>query len=318
MNCRLAFFLVGFGLASCLARPARADTFELIDKTTISGQPIAPDKRGIIIKEEDGKISERVPWTNFTQTALKKLSELPAARQFVETYLEPDEPESSKKAVAEIIIKPVPRLPRPDPHAGLGAIFSSSLSVFLVFVLYLANIYAGYEISIFRNYSPGLVCGLAAVVPLLGPIVFLSMPTRIPPTAEEVAQQQAAQEELVAAGEAMPEVVAAQEEGHAAAVVPAPGAPRHPPPTVYQRGQTTFNRRFFETKLSGFMRIVPSEAEKDMVVLIRSARGEHRGPRISRVLPNELVLQIQKTGASADVTIPYNEIQEVQIRHKDI
>jgi hypothetical protein len=87
---------------------------------------------------------------------------------------------------------------------------------------------------------------------------------------------------------------------------------------VYQRGQTTFNRRFFETKLSGFLRIVPSDAEKDMVVQIRSARGLHAGQRITRVMPNELTLLVHKGTASSEVIIPYAEIQEVQIRHKDL
>ena len=46
-------------------------------------------------------------------------------------------------------------------------------------LLYAANIYAGYEISIFRARPPALVCGVSAVLPLIGPIIFLSMPTKI-------------------------------------------------------------------------------------------------------------------------------------------
>src|SRR5437763_16265798 len=162
MNCRLAFTLLMLGLAASLAGRARADTFELIDKSVLTGQPIAPNPEGVFIKAEDGTIPERVPWTNFTQNALKKLSQLPAAKRFVEPYLEPDEPESLKKAKPEIIVKPVPRLDRPDPRAGVGALFSSPLTVTLFFILYLANIYAGYEISVFRNYPPAWGCGLAA------------------------------------------------------------------------------------------------------------------------------------------------------------
>ncbi len=305
------------GLGCWFAPPAHAEVFELTDKTSLSGQPLAPDKRGVIIKGEDGKLSDRVPWTNFTQTALKKISELPTAKALVEPYLEPDDPEPSKKAAAEITIKPVPRLPRPNPRAGFGAIFSSSLSVFIFLLLYAANIYAGYEISIFRNYPAGLVCGVAAVAPILGPIIFLSLPPRILPRDEPLAEEQAAQEELVPTGETAGELAAPPLDGHAATAAPAANAARLPPPTIYQRGHTTFNRRFFETKMSGFLRIVPSEAEKDMVICVRSARGEHSGPRISRVMPNELALQVSKAGATADVIIPYSEIQEVQIRHKE-
>jgi hypothetical protein len=78
-----------------------------------------------------------------------------------------------------------------------------------------------------------------------------------------------------------------------------------------------FNRRFFETKLAGFLRMVPSDAEKDMIILIKSSRGEFVGNRISKLQQDDLVLQFHKGTASADVTIPFMEIQEVQIRHKD-
>ena len=78
-----------------------------------------------------------------------------------------------------------------------------------------------------------------------------------------------------------------------------------------------FNRRFFETKLAGFLRMVPSDAEKDMVLLVKSSRGEFVGHRISRLQPSELVLQYHKGNASSEITIPYTEINEIQVRHKD-
>ncbi len=78
-----------------------------------------------------------------------------------------------------------------------------------------------------------------------------------------------------------------------------------------------FNRRFFETKLAGFLRIVPSEAEKDLLVHVKSSRGEFVGHRISKLQPGELVLQYRKGDASSEITIPYTEISEIQVRHKD-
>jgi hypothetical protein len=86
---------------------------------------------------------------------------------------------------------------------------------------------------------------------------------------------------------------------------------------VYKRGQFTFNRRFFETKFAGFLRMVPAEAEKDMVLQVRSGRGEHVGTRIARIMPNEIHLQVTKNGASAEVIIPFVEISEIIVRHKD-
>ena len=51
-------------------------------------------------------------------------------------------------------------------------------------LLYAANIYAGYEISIFRARPAALVCGVSAVLPFIGPIIFLSLPTQMAPAEE--------------------------------------------------------------------------------------------------------------------------------------
>jgi hypothetical protein len=41
------------------------------------------------------------------------------------------------------------------------------------------------------------------------------------------------------------------------------------------------------------------------------------GQRISRIAPNDLHLQVQRGPASEEVTIPFQEMQQVQLRHKD-
>ena len=94
-------------------------------------------------------------------------------------------------------------------------------------------------------------------------------------------------------------------------------APVLPEPIVFRRADFSFNRRFFETKLAGFFRLVPSEAEKDMVIHIKSGRGVFTGRRIIKITPAELYLQVFHDKATADEMIPFIEILEVQIRHKD-
>ena len=46
-------------------------------------------------------------------------------------------------------------------------------------MIYGANIYAGFEIAVFRARPKALVMGVAAVLPIVGPIIFLSLPTQI-------------------------------------------------------------------------------------------------------------------------------------------
>jgi hypothetical protein len=311
---RLVLVLMALVCATALAPGAEVETYQLVMGGPLTGEPIHADARGLVVKTSDGSFAPRVAWTNFTEGDLKKLANLPMAKQFVESYLEPEE-EPGKKEAVEIKPKPVPRMERPDPSSGLGAIFGSPLSLTLLILVYIANIYAGYEVALFRNYAPGVVCLAAAVVPVIAPIIFLCLPTHIQRVAMSDVE---AQPEYVSAGNQTP-AFETPEAQVPAGVASEPGRakPHLPPPTIYQRGHTTFNRRFFETKLSGFLRVVPSEAEKDMIILIKSARGEYIGQRISRVMPNEIYLQVSKGGASSDVILPFSEITEVQVRHKD-
>ena len=86
---------------------------------------------------------------------------------------------------------------------------------------------------------------------------------------------------------------------------------------TFKKGEFTFNRRFFETKMPGFFRVVPSEADRDKVVVIRAVRGEFTGRRITNINQTELYLQVFKDSATADEMIPFSEILEVQLKHKD-
>jgi hypothetical protein len=163
------------------------------------------------------------------------------------------------------------------------------------------------------------------------PIFFLALPTRPDPDDGSSRSGGAAVEasytpppllSAAAAGAAPPvasvSLASSAARGHAGAN-PAAGAPGDlPAPVVFQRGDFLFNRRFFETKLAGFFRVVLSEADKDLRIHIKAARGEFTGKRISRITPAELYLQVFKDNVTADEMIPFAEILEVQIRHKDL
>jgi hypothetical protein len=301
------------------AYSARAQqSYPLLTGEVLSGEPVHFNAQGVVIKRPDGSFAPRMGWTNFTEAGLKELGKDARAKPFVDQLLEAEEEEQAeRRAETAITVKPVPRLERANLKAGFGALFTSPLSIVLLIIFWGANIYAGFEIALFRNYPWPLVCGIAAVVPIIGPVLFLCLPTYVP----GVQGEEAVEGEYAGQGE-VPVAEAA------AAVVPAEGAPAHgaaapptapagPPHTIFKRGQTTFNRRFFETKLANFLRVTPTEADKDLVLFIKSSRGEHTGTRIARVTPNDLQLHVVKAGASQDVTIPFTEISEVHVKHKD-
>jgi hypothetical protein len=273
--------------------------------------PLTADPRGIIFKKPDGSLTERVGWTNFTQAALKQLATAPKVKRYVETLIEPDLEETAAKQKIEIKPKEVPKMPRPDPKAGIGSLFSSPVFIFVAFLLYAANVYAGYEISIFRNYPPALVAGIAAVAPVIGPIIFLCIPTKMNVVHEETEAQEEEHVERFTVGDQ-----SAETSTETAAAVETANS-NQAQGTVYQRGQFVFNRRFFETKLAGFLRVVPSEAERDMVLFVRSVRGDFVAARLTKLTAEELVLQVRKGDATLDVPIPFQEINEVHIRPKD-
>jgi hypothetical protein len=317
-------------LGVLLAGAAYADTFTLANGQTMTGELLmgSENDAGIQIKVAEGKY-ERVQWTNFSQEDLKKFAKNTKLAPLVEPLIEITQEEKIKKT--EVNIKPPPRLERPPPQSLLGALFSSGLGVFVLLLLYAANVYAAYEISIFRARPTALVCGVSAVLPIAGPIIFLSMPTNIAPVEETWEPAPAAAAAATGADAVNPMAAEGAEHptglrlagtgsAEAAQAGQAEGVevkPALPPTTVYQRGQYTFNRRFIETKFPGFFGVVRRDADRDMVLIVKSSRGEYIGQRISRIAANDLHLQVQKGHASEEVMIPFVDIKQITVKHKD-
>jgi len=298
-------------LAGFFSLPTMAGTYELSNGQTLIGDPIAPDREGILFKTGPTTISPRIAWTNFTETALRSLMrENPETRRYVVNLIY-DVPELEETVVKrpDVRIQAVARLHPPEPRSGFLALFVSPVGLFLFVMLYAANIYGGYAIGQFRSFNPIVVAVAAAVLPVIGPFVFLILPKggdeELMDEEDEMAEDQEAYEEPVAA-----ETTPAEE------ALP-PALPETPETVVYERGRFTFNRRFFETKLAPFMRVVPGEESKDLVLEIDSVRGHHIGSRVSKVLPSELHLHVKKGDASADVVLPFAEIKSVTIRPKE-
>jgi hypothetical protein len=78
-----------------------------------------------------------------------------------------------------------------------------------------------------------------------------------------------------------------------------------------------FNRRFFETKFPNFFGVVRREADKDMVLLVKTPRGQFEVNRITRIAPNDLHFEVLQGAARQEVMVPFGEIQEITLKHKD-
>ena len=312
-------------LGSLVVGVGRASEFKLANGNVLRGEVASADEDGLVVKLEVGGFSKREPWINFTQDSLKELAKDPKIAPMVEPFIELDpEQIKAKEKQKEIVVNPVPnRFERPSPRPGLPAAFMTPLGLAILAVLMLANLFAAYEIAFFRQQPVALVCGLSVLFPGIVPLIFLSLPTRIvhaepDATAGEAAVAGAAEAHGGAKAKTTSTFPPARAGGLSlAATAKGEATSVMTQPQTYTRGEFTFNRRFFETKFPGFFRVVPSEAEKDLVMVIKAVRGEYVGKRITRISMNEMHLQLQSGNASAEVMVPFVEIQSVQIRHKD-
>jgi len=335
---RFGLFL--FCLLVFVAITASAGSYTLTDGTKIEGEPVSVTENGVVFQTTDGTDLGRIVWDNFTQDSIRALlakAKNARERALIEPLIEELPQEKAQRK--EIIVKPIQPPDRPTTHLGIMAIFHSPVGLAILLILYGANLFAAYEVALYRRQPLPTVCGLAAI-PFFGvfsPIIFIAMPTRTGTIEGQMDESPEAQtrfrvtapptdaaapppgEDAGAGSGSYPSALTAE-----TVATPQPGgslaqatAPALPEPVVFQRGEFSFNRRFFETKLAGFFRLVPGEAERDMVVYIKSGRGNFAGRRITRITPAELYLQVFHDNATADEMIPFVEILEVQVRHKD-
>jgi hypothetical protein len=313
-----------------------AKPYPLTDGTTIMGEPINMNDEGVQFKADDDTNLPRTPWDKLTPPALLQLN-ADAKSPHDKALLAPlvdylPQPPAERK---EIPVKPITPPVRPTGNLGLFALFGSPVGLVILLVLYAANLFAAYEVAIYRFQPVATVCGLAAIpfFGVLSPIIYLAMPSRLRPEAIEPAAAgptaaipiapspppSAVGEPAAPQPRSSPARFAAADAVEAAAPETATAAPtaQWPEPIVFSRGEFMFNRRFFETKFASFFRIIPTEAEKDLVLLVKSSRGEFVGRHITRTTPAEFYLQVFKNNATADEMIPFAEVLEVQIRHKD-
>jgi hypothetical protein len=290
-------------LAACPLWAQTTTTLKLVDGGTVVGRLVTFQDQSIKVALEGGEnpVYTNVPWARLTQETLQQLTAIPQAKAYANIFLDPvvEQRVVTKKKMTLTV---PPRLDRPQS----GSLFASPVMMVLLLLVYAANIYAGFEIGIFRQWPPFLVAAISAFLPIIGPTIFLAMPAKRPPRPEPAYEAEVPVEEVA---------VAETQEAEPVAEHPVQAA--IPQPVVYPRGQFTFNRRFFETKFAGFLKMVPGESERDKVIQIKSARGEYIGQRFSKIEANELFLQIRKGTVSEDVMIPFTEIFEVIIKHKD-
>ena len=304
-------------LASSLVS-LRGAEFKTVAGEIYKGDLSAADKDGLVVRLESGDFSPRVDWAKLTDETLKELADNPKAKRFVEPFLDPPAETIAVKEAKEIPVRQPERLVLPDGKKGLVAALTTPNGLILLGALFFANLFGAYEVARFKWRPVALVCGVSALLPVVGPIIFLLLP-KVAPVESENATQVAVQETKVGVPTSGPAPAGAPSGGAAAALGLAKstgggGGAQEGLPRIFKRGETTFNRRFFETQFPSFFRVVVSEADKELVLDISAGKQSVVATRISRISMTEIHV---KTATNAEAGINFAEISEVKLRNKD-
>ena len=239
-----------------------------------------------------------VTWDHLSQDTLKQLAQDPKMAQFTEAFIEPPEPEHA--AAEDITVKPVNRLERPAHPSLIAGVVTSPVGLFVLLVLYVANLLVAYEISLFAMRSPGEVIGLSAVLPVIGPIIFLVKGEKT-----ESAKELAATEVVTApsgSGEHPDEEIPIIE-------VTRKMEEKKLEPQVFTRGKFTFNKRFVETKFAGFMGEAKGEA-LTYSMEVKTSKEQLKVERIMQVSQADVMLETVQRG---QMTVLLSDILEVKL-----
>jgi hypothetical protein len=297
---RKLLFLLSLLLATAFgAAAAEPISLSLMDGATLNGDIIKFDDNGLMLHlTGETYTTTNVAWSHLSQASLKYLSLNPKLRPLAEVFIEPDA--SARPAKAQITVSEPVRLKRPENPSLLGGLFGSPLGLFLLILVYGANLFAAFEVAVIRARPPLQVIGLSAVLPIAGPAIFLAMPMKVE-VQEEVKLEYAPAGTATAAAMRSPEDIQVVEASWKKEEA-------KPEPQVFARGKFTFNKKFVETKFVGYFGTPRGDALK-FAMEVKTAKSLHAVDRIMQVSATDVILET-KTGQA---TVPLAEILEIRL-----
>lgn len=302
------FLLLIWGGASVWAAE-----FKLNNGDVLKGEIAAVAEEGLTVRLDLGGFSDRVSWTKLTQETLKMLVENPKCRPFVEPFIEIPLELKARNRPKKKEFKPMPvqRLALPPEKGEFLATATLPANLVILGLIFAANLFAAYEVAVFRGRPVALVCGMSVILPIVTPLLFLSLPTVEESDEAESGAAAPEYESKRRDTTHVPTGAAAHGLTMAKAEKSSSGSLE---PVTYKRGDTTFNRRFFEVKFAGFFRVVLGEKEKQMIIVVKTSRDEFVARRIARITGNEMHLQLL---SGSEVPVSFGDIAQVQLKPKE-
>jgi hypothetical protein len=271
----------------------------MTDGVSFTGDILKFDDNGILLRAT-GDVYTNLAWGRFSQESLKQLTANVKIKPLVEPFIEPDA--TTRPPKAEIQVNPVQRMERPANPSVFGGLLHSGVGLVVLLLVYLANLYAAYEVSIIRARPALQVIGLAAALPIIGPIIFLAMPVKMEAPPEE-------KDELIPG----PNLAGGKPKDNIEIVEASwKQDDKKAEPQIFARGKFTFNRRFLETKFAAYVGEPKPEAKKN-ILHMKSGQGQFTVERIAQVGVADMIIETVERG---QVTVPFADIQEIKLEPK--
>jgi hypothetical protein len=305
-----------------VAGASAAETFVLANGASFSGDIVKSDDYEVMIHTSEDSYTN-ITWPQFSQDTLKQLAANQKYHYLAGPFIQPAAAEASPKPAGQFTYQYEQRVKLPENPSILGGLFGSSLGLFLLFAVYLANLYAAYEVAMVRGKPVAAVMGLSAVLPIIGPVIFLlqkmggAAPEEAP--AEEMPPDGGpAPGTPGAAGAPGTPAAGASAAGSAPAahddiqIVSASWQPsqeeKKPQPQVFARGKFTLNKRFIETKFANFIGEPKGEA-KNFTMELKTLKASIPVESIKQVAPTEMILETP----TGQLTVPFADIMEFRL-----
>ena len=310
---------------SAKARQLAEGEISLTNGDIIEGTVADVDQNGIVVRRDIGGFARRANWMQLTQQSLKKIRRLgqidpkryKGAAAYAEPFIEPDESEMEENRPPGPVKGLVqPALPSPVEEISKVAAFGSVGGLGLLLAIALGSMMAGLGVAAFRESNALLAAGVSLVLPVIGPILFLVKPKV---EYEDEYDEDEEYEEVEA-----PEGATMADTGGGAVAGMMPEAKKMSfaqtgvkksglKPETWTRGDTRFDRSFFQNNFPNFFKTVLGETERGFALALKTGKREYVGQRIKRISGTDIHMELLN---GKEQKISFSELGSVELRPK--
>jgi len=320
---------------SAKARQLAEGEISLTNGDILNGEVADVDQNGIVVRVKIGGFSRRANWMQLTQESLKKIKLLGetdpkrygvrinrqwvSADQFAEPFIEPDESEMEKNLLPGPVRGLVePEVPSIVQVTSKMAAYGSGGGIGLLVAIAIGSMVAGLGVAAFRESNALLAAGVSLVLPIVGPILFLVKPKVEYEDDDEDDDEYEYEEAEAPEGATMSDTGG----GAVAGMLPeakkmsfAQAGPKKggAKPQTWTRGDTRFDRSFFQNNFPNYFKVVLGAAEREMVLALKTGKREYVGQRIKRISGTDVHMELLN---GKEQKISFSEIGTVDLRAK--